>query len=69
MKEYQLRIFYSKLALNGYSVKTLSKTMGLNPGTLYVKIRKKRPFTSFELSKIKKLLHLSMEDIETIFFE
>ena len=65
----QLRLFYSKLALNGYSVKTLSKTMGLNPSILYVKIRKKRPFTSFELSKIKKLLNLSMEDIEEIFFE
>lgn len=53
---------------NGYSVTNISRKLRCTPATLLNKLNGKSQFTLWELQKLKKILHLNMEDVEILFF-
>lgn len=52
----------------GVSKEDIAKYLGVNPATVYRKFNGESDFTLSELRKLKKVLHLSKEDVDRIFF-
>lgn len=60
--------FKAKILESGYTVEKLAGQMGINAVTLYRKINEKTDFTRTEILAIKKILNLSVSDVDSIFF-
>jgi len=60
-----------KIALINAEMKqsALAKSIGMSPGGLNNKAIGKNEFRSTEILKIAKVLHLSMDDVNSIFFD
>lgn len=52
----------------GVSKEDIAKYLGVNLATVYRKFNGESDFTLSELRKLKKVLHLSKEDVDRIFF-
>lgn len=65
---YNERKFKAKLVEAGLTVEKLAEIIGINQATLYRKIAGKSEFTRIEMQVIQKALHLSREDLCSIFF-
>ncbi len=52
----------------GVSKEDIAKYLGVNPATVYRKFNGESDFTLSELRKLKKVLHLTKEDVDRIFF-
>ncbi len=57
-----------KMAEKRYSVNDLAKALGINYSTFYRKSIGKSEFTRSEIQRIADILHLSIQDIQDIFF-
>ena len=58
-----------KIAENGLSVDTLSQRMGIHNATLYRKFNVQgETFTIQEAKTISAILHLTMDEVNSIFF-
>jgi len=53
---------------NGLSLEDISSYLGINPATLYRKMHGDSDFTRTEITIIRDRLHLTNEDITSIFF-
>lgn len=53
----------------GLSVEEMAQEMGINCATLYRKFAGKTEFLLSELTVLRKLLHLSSMEFDSIFFE
>ena len=51
------------------SKEDMAKNLGINLATLYRKINGESDFTLSELKQLKKMLGLSKEDVDRIFFD
>ena len=65
---YNERKFKAKLVEAGLTVEKLAEIIGINQATLYRKIAGKSEFTRIEMQVVQKALHLSREDLCSIFF-
>ena len=65
---YNERKFREKLVGAGLTVDKLAGKIGINQATLYRKIKGTSEFTRIEMQIIQNVLHLSREDLHTIFF-
>lgn len=65
MNEMELR---AAIARNGLSAPKLAERIGIGKKAIYQKMRGETQFTQKEISAIAKVLHLSNEDMITIFF-
>ena len=52
----------------GYSMTKLAATLGVNASTLSRKMRGETDFTRSEIVIIKKCLHLTLEEVDKLFF-
>lgn len=52
----------------GVSKEDIVKYLGVNPATIYRKFNGESDFTLSELRKLKKMLNLTNEDVDRIFF-
>lgn len=52
----------------GVSKEDMASALGVNIATVYRKINGESDFTLSELKKLKKILKLSSEDVDSIFF-
>lgn len=57
-----------KMAENRITSEKMASVLGINPATLYRKTVGESEFTRSEIQQISSLLHLSMEDVQNIFF-
>lgn len=57
-----------KMRENRYTIKTLAKAINLSNTGLFNKIHGKKEFLCSELQSIKKVLNLTEDDFESIFF-
>ncbi len=55
-------------AKSGYSMSKLAEALGINASTLSRKLNGDTDFTRSEIVILKKCLHLSLEDVDLIFF-
>ena len=62
------RKFRESLFREGYTKEKLAGEIGINQATLYRKISGKSEFTRIEMQIIQKALHLSREELCSIFF-
>lgn len=53
---------------NGLSLEDIANSLGVNPSTLYRKMRGDSDFTRTEITIIRDRLHLTNEDVASIFF-
>ena len=58
----------AKMVENGYTLKTLSKAMGLSISTIQRKVSGTCEFSRDEIEKLSKVLKLNSEQIIDIFF-
>lgn len=58
----------AKMKEKAFTIKTLSKAVGLSVTGLFNKIHNKREFTVTELQKIVKALELNSAEMQNIFF-
>ncbi len=58
----------AKMKENGYTIKTLSKKVGLSHTGLFNKIHNKKEFVVSEVQLIGQVLCLNEKDIREIFF-
>lgn len=58
----------AKMKEKAFTIKTLSKAVGLSVTGLFNKIHNKREFTVTELQKIVKALGLNSTEMQNIFF-
>ena len=58
----------AKMKEKAFTIKTLSKAVGLSVTGLFNKIHNKREFTVTELQKIVKALELNSTEMQNIFF-
>lgn len=65
---YNERKFREKLVGVGLTIARLAEIIGINQATLYRKIAGKSEFTRIEMQIVQKALHLSREDLYSIFF-
>lgn len=65
---YNERRFREKLVGAGLTIERLAEIIGINQATLYRKIAGKSEFTRIEMQIVQKALHLSREDLCSIFF-
>ncbi len=63
-----INLLKSKIIENGYTQKTLANKMDISVNTLNKKILLQSAFTVGDLKKLKKLLDLSTDDVNNIFF-
>ncbi|WP_064612480.1 hypothetical protein [Streptobacillus moniliformis] len=68
MKENQLRLLKSKIYLFGYNITTFANACNITTQNLYNKINGKRDFKKKEIVIISKILKLTLEEKEKIFF-
>lgn len=55
-------------AKSGYTLTNLSKVLGINASTLSRKLSGETDFTRSEIVLLKECLHLSLSDVDLIFF-
>lgn len=60
--------FKAKLIENGLTISDIAKSIGVNEATIYRKMCGKSDFSRNEMSIIKDILVLNMDDFELIFF-
>ena len=65
---YNERRFREKLVGAGLTIERLAGIIGINQATLYRKIAGKSEFTRIEMQIVQNALHLSREDLCSIFF-
>lgn len=53
---------------NGLSLEDIANSLGINPSTLYRKMRGDSDFTRTEITIIRDRLHLTNKDVTSIFF-
>ena len=63
-----IKLLRQEIEENGYNLKTTAKLLSLSADELEDKILGFAEFTVDELHKLKNILHLSLEQIHTIFF-
>ncbi len=61
-------LLYSEIVKNGFTWADVAKEIGVNPVTLYRKVKGESDFTRAEVQKIKAFLNLDFSDVEKIFF-
>lgn len=59
----------AKMIENGYSVEQMAQKLGINYTTLYRKLSSETEFTRNEIAMMKDILHLTIAEINSIFFE
>ncbi len=64
-----INLLKSKIIENGYTQKTLASSMDMSVNTLNKKILLQSSFTVGDVKKLKKLLNLSVDDVNNIFFK
>lgn len=57
-----------RLFREGYTKEKLAGVLGINQATLYRKINGKSEFTRIEMQLVQNALHLSCEELCSIFF-
>ncbi len=62
------KLFKSVLVLKGVSLDELADAVGMSRATLSYKINNKRLFNSEEIEKITRVLRLTIEEMNQIFF-
>ena len=62
------RRFRERLFREGYTKEKLARVLGINQATLYRKINGKSEFTRIEMQVVQKALHLSRDELCSIFF-
>jgi transcriptional regulator with XRE-family HTH domain len=62
------RRFRERLFREGYTKEKLAGVLGINQATLYRKINGKSEFTRIEMQLVQNALHLSREELCSIFF-
>lgn len=55
-------------AKSGYTLTNLSKVLGINASTLSRKLSGETDFTRSEIVLLKECLHLSLSEVDLIFF-
>lgn len=55
-------------AERGVKMRTIAESLGIDPATLYRKVKGNSDFTRAEIQEIVKLLSLSAEEVQEIFF-
>lgn len=58
----------AKVVENGLTTTQVAEMLGVNPSTLYAKLSGKTEFNRLELSKLKDVLHLTMDEFNDLFF-
>lgn len=64
----QVNVIKAKIVERGESISTIASAIGLNRATLYRKLRDPDRFSVSEVKKLAKVLRLSAEEAEKIFF-
>lgn len=62
-------VLKARMVLHGYTIKSLAKHIGCGEQNLSMKINGKRKFNQVEMARIMKALHLTPEELMTIFLE
>lgn len=62
-------ILKARMVLHGYTIKSLAAEIGCGEQNLSMKIHGKRKFNQVEMARIMKALHLTPDDLMTIFLE
>lgn len=60
--------FRAKIVENGYTLEQIAQKLGINPATLHRKMALESDFTRNEISILKDVLGLSIDDLNAIFF-
>lgn len=60
--------FKAKVIERSLDMEDISKNLGINVATLYRKLNGNSDFTRSEIQKIKEALHLTLSEINEIFF-
>ena len=60
--------FKHKVIDCGLSYVGIAKRLGINEATLYRKLNDQSEFTRLEIRELSDLMHLSMDEINAIFF-
>lgn len=58
----------AKIIENGFTLEQIAQKLGINPATMYRKMTLESDFTRNEIAILKEVLHLSIDDINAIFF-
>lgn len=62
-------VLKARMVLHGYTIKSLAAEIGCGEQNLSMKINGKRKFNQVEMARIMKALHLTADDLMTIFLE
>lgn len=62
-------VLKARMVLHGYTIKSLASEIGCGEQNLSLKIHGKRKFNQVELARIMKALHLTADEVFTIFLE
>jgi DNA-binding Xre family transcriptional regulator len=62
-------VLKARMVLHGYTIKSLAAEIGCGEQNLSLKINGKRKFNQVELARIMKALHLTPEELLSIFLE
>lgn len=62
------KVLQGKMRENGYTLKSLSKFIGLSSTTLFNKVHGKKEFLISEVRALRTALDLSDADVQEIFF-
>lgn len=62
-------VLKARMVLHGYTIKSLAAEIGCGEQNLSMKINGKRKFNQVELSRIMRALHLTPDEVFTIFLE
>ena len=60
--------FHGRVIAEGYNLVTISEKLGISPVTMTRKMSRGGDFTRAELQQLKKLLNLTDDDLNEIFF-
>lgn len=61
-------LFKYYVARAGYTLTEVAEYLNINPSTLHRKICGETDFTRGEIVALKELLHLSLEEVNSVFF-
>lgn len=65
---FDRKLFRSKVVAAGLTLEYVSREIGINPSTLDRKMSGISDFTRAEMQKLRKILDLSAEEFDGIFF-
>ncbi len=63
-----VNLLKARMVEHGYNDQSFSQAIGINVATFYRKKTGDSDFNREEIKKIKDLLHLTLEDVDRIFF-